>query len=43
VVRRRFRAGLNYFEKLYKNLVDEWALYDSVGERPILLNEGAKK
>lgn len=26
--------------KLYKNLVDEWALYDNAGERPVLINEG---
>jgi hypothetical protein len=32
----------HYFEILYKNLVDEWALYDNAGEQPILINEGGK-
>ena len=42
VIRRRFNAGWNNFERLYKNLVDEWAIYDNAGEEPILLNEGGK-
>lgn len=42
VIRRRFNAGWNHFERLYKNLVDEWAIYDNAGEEPILLNEGGK-
>ena len=40
VVRRRFKTGWNNFETLYKELVDEWALYDNAGEKPILVNEG---
>lgn len=40
VVRRRFKTGWNHFETLYKNLVDEWALYDNAGEEPVLINEG---
>jgi len=42
VIRRRFKTGWHNFEKLYKNLVDEWALYDNAGEQPILINEGGK-
>ena len=42
VIRRRFKTGWNNFERLYKNLVDEWALYDNAGVQPILLNEGGK-
>ena len=42
VVRRRFKTGWNHFEKLYKNLVDEWALYDNAIEKPILIDEGGK-
>ena len=42
VVRRRFKAGWSNFEALYKDLVDEWALYDNAAEQPILLNEGGK-
>ena len=35
----------HYVEKgesfsLYKDLVDEWALYDNAGEEPVLINEG---
>jgi len=41
VVRRRFKAGLRNFRSTYNKLVDEWALYDNSGERPILLEEGA--
>lgn len=40
VVRRRFKTGWEHFETLYKDLVDEWALYDNAGEKPVLLNEG---
>lgn len=42
VIRRRFKTGWSNFEKLYKDLVDEWALYDNSEETPILLNEGGK-
>ena len=28
-------AGLRNFEYLYKPAVDEWALYDNSGEKPI--------
>jgi len=42
VIRRRFKTGWNNFEKLYRDLVDEWALYDNAGEKPILINEGSK-
>lgn len=41
-VRRRFDAGLQNFEKLYKNIVDAWALYDNSGTVPILLEYGEK-
>jgi len=42
VIRRRFKTGWNNFQRLYKNLVDEWALYENAGEHPILINEGSK-
>jgi len=41
VVRRRFKAGLWNFDKLYKPVVDEWALYDNSDDKPILIEEGA--
>ena len=40
VVRRRFRAGLCNFDRIYRDLVDEWALYDSSGSAPVLLERG---
>ena len=40
VVRRRFAAGLRNFEQVYKSLVDAWAIYDNVGEQPILKEWG---
>ena len=42
VIRRRFSAGLNNLEKLYKPVVDEWALYDNSASSPQLLDEGIK-
>ena len=40
IVRRRFRAGWRNFECVYRDLVDEWAMYDNSGNAPILLAEG---
>ena len=42
VIRRRFKSGWNNFERLYKGIVDEWALYDNAGRQPVLLNEGER-
>ena len=42
VIRRRFKAGLRNFEKLYKPAVDEWALYDNSASEPILIEEEVK-
>ena len=39
VIRRRFNKGWHKFEHLYRDLVDEWALYDNSGSRPVLLAE----
>ncbi len=39
VIRRRFHAGWRNFERIYKPLVDEWALYDNQGKTPLLLEE----
>ena len=35
VIRRRFNSGLNNFEAIYQELVDEWKLYDSTGITPV--------
>jgi predicted ABC-type ATPase len=40
VVRRRFVAGRENFERIYKALVDYWRLYDNTEERPILVDQG---
>jgi predicted ABC-type ATPase len=40
VIRRRFVAGLANFHGIYKGLVDEWALYDNSGKRPLLKEKG---
>lgn len=37
VIKRRFHAGLENFNKIYKNLVDHWVLFDNTGETPIIL------
>lgn len=42
VVSRRFFRGLDNFEKIYKGIVDEWAIYDNSGKTPILIKEGGK-
>lgn len=42
VIRRRFEAGLRYFESLYKPMVDDWMLLDNSGESPILIEWGEK-
>ena len=42
IVRRRFDSGWRNFETIYRNLVDEWAVYDNSGETPILLEEGSR-
>ena len=43
VVRRRFRAGWRNFERVYRDLVDEWAIYDNSGAAPVLLSEGGSR
>ena len=42
IVRRRFHAGLRNFESIYRDLVDEWVVYDNRGDTPILLEEGSQ-
>jgi predicted ABC-type ATPase len=38
-IRRRFYAGIENFNVLYKPLIDAWALYDNSGPAPILIEE----
>ena len=39
IIRRRFDAGWKNFVHVYRDLVDEWAVYDNSGEEPKLLAE----
>jgi len=43
VVRRRFFAGRENFEHLYRPLVDEWALMDNAGAEPVLVDWGERR
>lgn len=38
-VRRRFYSGWNNFNSIYRNLVDEWVIYENSGDTPTLLSE----
>lgn len=40
VIRRRFAAGLRNLDLAYKPVVDTWATYDNVAERPSLIEWG---
>lgn len=42
VIRRRFAAGRDNFEKLYSARVDAWAVYENSGSQPVLLNWSEK-
>lgn len=42
VIRRRFAAGKNNFFHHYRNVVDDWALYNNAGSAPVLLEWGEK-
>ena len=43
VIRRRFPTGLKNFNKIYKQLVDAWVLYDNSQENPVLLEQGGRE
>ena len=40
VIRRRFAKGWQYFESIYRPLVDSWQVFDNSGEEAVLLEEG---
>ncbi len=42
VVRRRFHAGWRNFRQIYRDMVDEWALYDAAGSFPRIIEEGSR-
>jgi predicted ABC-type ATPase len=43
VIRRRFHSGWRNFENIYRDLVDEWVLYDNSGVQPLLLAEESQR
>lgn len=42
IIRRRFATGRRHFDQIYRVLADAWALYDSSGSSPKLLDAGVK-
>ena len=38
-IRRRFDSGWSNFQSLYRDLVDEWVVYENSGQIPMLLAE----
>ena len=43
VIVRRFFSGWRNFENVYRDLVDDWRLYDNSGGVPVLLAEGGRR
>ena len=43
VIRRRLHASWRNFENIYRELVDEWKVFDNSGSEPILLSSGGKR
>jgi len=43
VIRRRFATGRANFEEAFRDLADDWVLYDNSGTSPILLDWGQKR
>ena len=41
VIRRRFDAGWTNFQETYKPLVDDWIVFDSSNDVPVLLDHSA--
>ena len=39
-IRRRFKAGLDNFQRIYRPLVDAWVIFDNSGTEPKLLEWG---
>ncbi len=37
VIARRYISGINNFRNVYKDLVDDWAVFDNTNETPILM------
>ena len=41
-IRRRFMSGLDNFRRIYRPLVDAWALYDNSAAAPVMLEWGER-
>ena len=41
IIRRRFAAGLQNYDRHYKSIVNTWVKYDNSGTQPELLEWGA--
>ncbi len=41
VIRRRFDSGWRNFNQIYRDLVDDWVVYDNSGHIPVLLAQGS--
>jgi predicted ABC-type ATPase len=37
VVRRRYKLGLENFDRIYQQIVNSWAIYDNSGSSPMLI------
>jgi len=42
VIRRRFISGRKNFDQIYKNLVNDWILFDNNGPLPVILQRGGQ-
>lgn len=42
IVQRRFASGWKNFERVYRDAVDAWALYDNAGKEPKLIDWGER-
>ncbi len=43
VIRRRFQAGLQNFDRVYQHAVDLWMKVDNSGDTPVLLDQGTNR
>jgi predicted ABC-type ATPase len=43
VIRRRFASGMANFQLHYKDAVDDWAMYDSSGAEPVMIEWGENR
>lgn len=42
-IRRRFNAGLKNFHEVYRQIVDNWTLYDNSGKMPHVIEQGENR